>query len=789
MKRCLGGARGLLLAAACLLVATSGCGFVVVDGEQTRSDAEHSGHRHDGKDGDGWSKDDKDKNDDDGECLTLSCPGDHMSHTHKGDRCCVGPDVDKDGIPDSCDNCKLSPNPTQRDSDSDGVGDECDNCPEVCNEDQFDEDRDGVGDACDNCEFICNEDQADADRDGVGDACDNCRDLSNSQQPDFDHDGQGDVCDDSCDGVSGVLYLYKDVVKDGYDIVDNFKFKVRITSTGTTAAFDEVYEISEDSPLYIRLRAGTYHISEKDVPPGYTLESELDVTIPICGIANATLVDDKHTGKLEVHKDVRLTEDKDPTCDVEDDTKFKVRIKSKDGNKVDEIHEISEDKPLYLELPVGKYEIEEIYVPGAFKQPDPIYVEVVEDCPAEVTIVNILRRAKLTIFKDVCNTPNDCSVTRSDVTFTAHIVATGDTPALDAFFLIREGFPREFFLPLGTYEITEEPTPGFTLVSPLEITLDKDGESGTLINLIDAGTLTLTKDVRLCAERGPECDIADPHVFSVHIQSTGTTPPFSTDIRLSEGNPKTIGLAPGTYLVSENLPLPPAYTPPAPFEVTITSDTDTARTLVNLVNRAPVTITKDVRQSLETDISDNTCFTVILNPATADTPPGQVVRLVCENQPLSLELPLGVYNLTELVPPGYVGFNIPAQITVVAGTNTVSLVNLITVEVRLRKDVVGCPYESEPACSAHVFSGTIQAIGATPPLTLPFTFSEGHDFVTQLPYGQYQVTETDEPGYTPQDFGSGAGVFIITVPGNADWTVHNCFGDNVTCREGVTPDM
>lgn len=42
---------------------------------------------------------------------------------------CSGPDGDGDGVPDACDNCRLTKNPDQKDTDSDGRGDVCDNCP------------------------------------------------------------------------------------------------------------------------------------------------------------------------------------------------------------------------------------------------------------------------------------------------------------------------------------------------------------------------------------------------------------------------------------------------------------------------------------------------------------------------------------------------------------------------------------------------------------------------------------------------------------------------------------
>lgn len=59
------------------------------------------------------------------------------------------PDKDKDGVPDSTDNCVDVPNPNQLDSDKDGKGDACDNCAAVPNPGQDDADNDGKGDVCD----------------------------------------------------------------------------------------------------------------------------------------------------------------------------------------------------------------------------------------------------------------------------------------------------------------------------------------------------------------------------------------------------------------------------------------------------------------------------------------------------------------------------------------------------------------------------------------------------------------------------------------------------------------
>jgi hypothetical protein len=79
-------------------------------------------------------------------------------------------DVDKDGIPDTSDNCPTLAN-DQKNRDGDPFGDACDHCPDVNTQTTHDEDGDLVGDECDVCPGF--EDLgADDDNDGVGDNCD-----------------------------------------------------------------------------------------------------------------------------------------------------------------------------------------------------------------------------------------------------------------------------------------------------------------------------------------------------------------------------------------------------------------------------------------------------------------------------------------------------------------------------------------------------------------------------------------------------------------------------------------
>jgi secreted trypsin-like serine protease len=79
------------------------------------------------------------------------------------------PDSDSDGIPDSSDNCPLTPNSDQLDTDTDGIGDACDSFP---HDSDNDIDGDGVSGDIDNCPTIFNPDQLDTDLDGLGNACD-----------------------------------------------------------------------------------------------------------------------------------------------------------------------------------------------------------------------------------------------------------------------------------------------------------------------------------------------------------------------------------------------------------------------------------------------------------------------------------------------------------------------------------------------------------------------------------------------------------------------------------------
>jgi len=206
---------------------------------------------HDGK-GDAcdncWYVNNTVQTDTDGNCALITKP--YLVDPQCGDACQVG-DTDGDGIPDTTDNCILTPNHNQTDSDGDGVGDACDNCKNVANPTQLDSDHDGVGDACDNCPYIPNANQTDTDNDGVGDACDLCPSDPNKTMPlqcgcgfpdiHSDSDGVAD-CIDNCSldsnkvnpGICGCGVSDIDSDGDGIpDCNDNCKFVINANQSDT----------------------------------------------------------------------------------------------------------------------------------------------------------------------------------------------------------------------------------------------------------------------------------------------------------------------------------------------------------------------------------------------------------------------------------------------------------------------------------------------------------------------------------------------------------------------------
>ena len=113
------------------------------------------------------------------ECSTgsLLCTDDNALDDEDGDGVCNAVDrcpgfddnvdVDGDGVPDDCDNCRTHANADQNDCDNDGIGDVC----AIANGLAEDPDGDTIPSTCDNCPLRANTDQADCDNDGTGDVC------------------------------------------------------------------------------------------------------------------------------------------------------------------------------------------------------------------------------------------------------------------------------------------------------------------------------------------------------------------------------------------------------------------------------------------------------------------------------------------------------------------------------------------------------------------------------------------------------------------------------------------
>jgi hypothetical protein len=140
-------------------------------------------------------------------------------------------DQDRDGVPDSSDNCPTVANPDQSNVDKDSMGDACD--PDADNDgvpnsrdafpldrtESVDTDGDGIGDnkdpdddndgLSDATEGRIGTDpkRADTDGDGVPDGQDNCPLTPNADQADSNGDGRGDACSDSVPPVVSSLKL------------------------------------------------------------------------------------------------------------------------------------------------------------------------------------------------------------------------------------------------------------------------------------------------------------------------------------------------------------------------------------------------------------------------------------------------------------------------------------------------------------------------------------------------------------------------------------------------------
>jgi len=89
--------------------------------------------------------------------------------------------------PDEWHVCVLNVGAVVVDSDKDGFPDSEDNCPSVSNQDQKDSDKDGLGDACDQCD----------DRDSDGDGIVNCVDKCMQAKETFNKYQDEDGCPDS----------------------------------------------------------------------------------------------------------------------------------------------------------------------------------------------------------------------------------------------------------------------------------------------------------------------------------------------------------------------------------------------------------------------------------------------------------------------------------------------------------------------------------------------------------------------------------------------------------------
>lgn len=189
-------------------------------------------------------------------------------------------DTDLDGVPDLCDNCPGTINPTQADIDNDGLGDACDDC--------VDPDRDGLGNSgypmttcsIDNCPTVYNPGQEDLNGNLVGDACEylstttfdtistSCLNLvvnnfgsgarSGTQGLTLDYLNQGD-----CAGV--YLYDGSPIIIDTTSGVLDAHYAFAGNHGLFTAVFGNPVEPTADSGDYYVYKTGTYVTNNLDI--------------------------------------------------------------------------------------------------------------------------------------------------------------------------------------------------------------------------------------------------------------------------------------------------------------------------------------------------------------------------------------------------------------------------------------------------------------------------------------------------------------------------------------------
>ena len=157
-------------------------------------------------------------------------------------------DQDRDGIPDGCDSCPVTPDPDNdpslcADADGDGILDDADNCPTVSNGDQADLDQDGIGDLCD----------SDQDGDGIPDTEDSCVRTPNPDNnpavcTDTDGDGILDI-DDVCPGFNDLQDFDHDGIPDGCDICPGVPNPDNDPAACTDTDGDGVLDIGDNCPL------------------------------------------------------------------------------------------------------------------------------------------------------------------------------------------------------------------------------------------------------------------------------------------------------------------------------------------------------------------------------------------------------------------------------------------------------------------------------------------------------------------------------------------------------------
>ncbi|MFA4873373.1 MAG: SdrD B-like domain-containing protein [Patescibacteria group bacterium] len=506
----------------------------------------------------------------------------------------------------------------------------------------------------------------------------------------------------------GTIIVQKNVLNpDGGEVDDDTSFPVN-TDNGQNGIVTELLQLTLTG---VTPRVPVT-VSEGSVPH-YDGALPQTVTIAPGGTTTPPLifVNRQHKATITVLKDV-----KNPLGEeTADNHQFTANIC---GQQIT----IAENSIGIVQVNPGTCAVEELPDPDYDQDPNnPTSITVVSGEEKTITFVNLQKRGKIEIIKDVVNP--DLGPAEDATLFTVTIDGVGSQPLV-------EGATTTFdnLLP-GTYTISETAPSTHDLVdfSPSNtITIGShETKPVTIRNRQHPATIIVHKEIV-----GPDGDpgVEDPHTFTASVD----TDPINRQI--SEGNPATFTVYPGLRTVTEQ--------PNSNYE------------LVDITPSAQVAVAPD--QIVEVTITNKPKLVMIkinkivqdVDGVTTNDPHVFYVTVGSETKPLEQStttvfmLPAGTYTITEMEDLGYsVISGSPQTVQLSAGQSTTKTITnrQRTGKIVVVKDVIG-PH-GEDVHDTTPFQ--IQFNGGA---DQPIAESATTTFDNLVP-GTYALTETQGQGY------------------------------------------